>query len=84
MVENAITLGPNCKKLEHDWAFVALTRNQEVEAQFRNPFACMLRRNFLMQHSFEAFCNFKLSNADFIQRLQTKTSKDHYSTPLDN
>ena len=22
MVQNAITLGPNCKKLEHDWAIV--------------------------------------------------------------
>ena len=34
MIEIEITLGPNCKKLEHDWAFVAQTEAKGSKMQF--------------------------------------------------
>ena len=46
MVQTAITLGPNCKRLEHNWAFVALTKNQEVEMKFIRTF---FMQNFMQK-----------------------------------
>ena len=34
MVQIAITLGPNCKKLEHNWAFLALLEAKRSKVKF--------------------------------------------------
>ena len=53
MVEIAITLGPNCKKSEHNWAFIERGETCEVDLQFLEV---ILHANSMQQPTIQIVC----------------------------
>ena len=52
MIQIAITLEPNCKKSEHNWAFVEQGKTCEIEMQsLKDLHACRPKRRYFHEGS---------------------------------